>query len=84
DYLALSYRRIAGGNGTTGVDYSVAGLSYTVQYDNDLSDPWSSGSVAQVGNAIDLGEGIESVTVRLTTPLPADERQFMRLRVTGL
>jgi hypothetical protein len=84
DYLSLTYRRLAGGTGATGADYTVAGLTYTVQHDVDLADPWSSGSVAQVGGAIDLGEGIESVTVRLTTPLPANERQFMRLRVTGL
>jgi arylsulfatase A-like enzyme len=81
-YLSLTYRQITGGSGTTGVDYTALGRTYTVEYDTDLTDPWSSGSVVQVGDAIDNGDGTETVTVRLTTPLATDGKQFMRLRVT--
>lgn len=44
--------------------------------------PWSTGSVLPVGSPVDNGDGTETVTVRLTTPISADRRQFIRLRVT--
>ncbi len=82
DYLALSYRRRIGGSGAVGVDYTVNGLTYTVEYDTDLIGPWSSGSVAQVGSAIDNGDGTESVTVRMINGTTAGIQQFMRLKIT--
>ncbi len=83
DYLSISYRQLQGGTGTTGFDYTVAGLTYTVEYDSDLVDPWSSGSVFQVGSAIDNGDGTETVTVRLTTDISNETKQFIRLKVTA-
>ncbi len=84
DYLSLSYRRLAGGTGVTGIDYTAGGLTYTVEHNGDFADPWSTGSIMAVGVPTDLGSGIEAVTVRLTAPLPPEGRQFMRLQVTGL
>jgi hypothetical protein len=82
DYLAITYRRLAGGSGTTGMGYTAGGIVYTVEYDGDLADPWSTGSVVPVGSPVDNGDGTETVTVRLSTPVTVAERQFMRLRVT--
>ena len=81
DYMMLTYRRLAGGSGITGVNYTVNGLTYTVEYDGDLMPPWSSGSVVQVGDAVNNGDGTETVTVRLPAPVDAETKQFMRLRV---
>jgi len=83
DYLALTYRRLAGGSGTTGVDYTADGITYTVEYDGDLSDPWSTGSVTAIGAPIDNGDGTETVTVRLTTSVITAGKQFIRLRVVS-
>jgi hypothetical protein len=58
------------------------GITYTVEYDGDLADPWSTGSVLPVGSPVENGDGTETVTVRLTTPVTVAVRQFMRLRVT--
>jgi|GEM_PF-2647792 len=83
DYPIITYRRLTGGSGTTGVDYTADGLTYVVEYDTDLTDPWNSGSVVQVGSATDNGDGItETVTVRLTTRIDAETIQFLRLKVT--
>jgi hypothetical protein len=81
-YLALTYRRLAGGSGTAGVDYSVDGLTYTVEYDTALTDPWSSGSVVRVGSPVSFNSFAEEVTVRLPTALSPGGRQFVRLKVT--
>jgi hypothetical protein len=83
DYLSISYRRHIGGVGLTGDGYTAKGLTYRVEYDNDLTDPWSSGSVVVVGPPVDNGDGTESVTVRLTTPVSDGGQQFMRLSVTS-
>ena len=80
-YLAVSYRRMAGGSGTTGVDYTVDGMVYTVQYDADLSEPWSSGSVVLVGSPVDNGDGTETVTVRMGGPMSDAGKLFIRVRV---
>ncbi len=83
DYLTLTYRRLSGGSGTTGVDYTAGGLVYTVEYDTDLIDPWSSGSVVAVGDPIDNGDGTETVTLRLSTAVSDEMRQFIRLKVSA-
>ena len=82
EYLAITYRRLSGGSGTTGMDYTADGVVYTVEYDGDLSDPWSTGSILPIGSPVDNGDGTETVSVRLTTPVSTDGRQFIRLRVT--
>jgi hypothetical protein len=84
DYLSITYRRLTGGSGTTGVNYTVDGLVYALEYDTDLTDPWSSGSVLQVGNATDNGDGTETITVRLTTGVSAEPKQFIRLNITAV
>jgi hypothetical protein len=80
-YLGLTYRRIAGGTGSTGVDYAAEGLSYTVDYNSGLLGPWESGSVVPVDTAVPFGTRGETVTVRLPVPLSSGENQFARLRI---
>ncbi|MGK0456426.1 MAG: hypothetical protein ACJAUA_000727 [Zhongshania aliphaticivorans] len=83
DYLSITYRRLIGGSGTTGVDYTVDGLTYTVEYDTDLADPWSSGTVVQVGSASDNNDGTETVTLRLSDEVGAETKQFIRIKVSS-
>ncbi len=83
DYPSISYRRLKGGTGTTGVDYTVDGLVYTVEYDTDLVGPWNSGSVVQVGSAVDNGDGTETVTVRVTSAVATESKQFIRVKVVA-
>jgi fibronectin type 3 domain-containing protein len=66
-YLSITYRRLRGGTGTTGVNYIVDGMVYTVEYTGDLTTIWNSGNVVQVGTASDNGDGTETVTVRTTS-----------------
>ena len=66
EYLSLSYRRLEGGVGATGVNYTVGGIRYTVQYDADLVAPWSSGNTVQVGSAVSNG------CLLYTSPSPRD------------
>lgn len=81
-FLQLSYRRRAGGSGTTGVDYSVDGCVYTVEVSSDLGSWQSSASlVGQVGTPVDNGDGTETVTVRANEPITSGTR-FIRLKVT--
>ena len=69
EYLSLSYRRLEGGVGATGVNYTVGGIRYTVQYDADLVAPWSSGNTVQVGSAVSNGDG---TCLLYTSPSPRD------------
>lgn len=80
-YLAFTYQRIAGGTGTTGVDYSADDVIYTVQYTTDpLSGTWESGEVTEI--SVTPGEnGMETVHVRLNSSLQDQNRQFVRLAV---
>ena len=67
---------------TSAVDYVAAGITYTVQYDNDIADPWSEGDIVVVSVQNDTpGPGIQTVTVRLASP-SAGDRRFIRLRLT--
>jgi len=83
-YLVFSYRRIAGGIGTTAVNYTADDLVYEVQYTDDpLSGTWNSGDVTII--SIEPGDsGTETVTVRLNTSLEDQSRQFVRLSVEPL
>jgi hypothetical protein len=83
DYLSITYRRLTGCTGTTGVDYTGDGLTYTVEYDTDLTDPWSSGTVVQVGSASDNSDGTETVTMRLTNEVGSTTTQFIRIKVSS-
>lgn len=69
EHFAYTYRRRAGGSGTTGVDYRQHGLRYSVQ-SADLAQPWDWVSAPSVVEAIevgsvDIGGGMEIVTVCL-------------------
>jgi fibronectin type 3 domain-containing protein len=83
-YMTLTYRRLKGGSGTTGVNYTAGGITYTVEYDTDLINPWASGSVGAVRAPIDNGNGTETVTVRSPSPISAKAAEFMRLKLTSL
>ncbi len=82
-YVQLSYRRLRGGTGTAGVDYTAGGIRYTVQVSATLAPgSWASGPavVAMAGTPVDNGDGTETVTIRALEPLTAGSR-FMRLAV---
>jgi beta-glucanase (GH16 family) len=84
DYMSLSYRRLTGGSGTTGVSYAAGGYSYVVQVSPDMSaSSWVSGSshVQAVGSPVNNGDGTETVTVRAKAPITGNGR-FMRLVVS--
>jgi hypothetical protein len=83
-YPSIRYPRLAGGSGTTGIDYTVDDLMYTVEYGTDLSGSMNTGAVSQVGNAVDNGDGTETVTVRTHTPAETGTPAFLRLRVQRL
>ena len=81
-HLSLTYRRLQGGAGITGVNYTAGGLRYTVQYDADLVAPWASGDVVQMGSPIDNGDGTETVTVLVPTSIEEQDTLFMRVQIT--
>ncbi|MGC9449960.1 MAG: sulfatase-like hydrolase/transferase, partial [Oceanipulchritudo sp.] len=84
EYLALTYRRLAGGSGSTGAGYTAEGISYFVELDTDLSGPWSSGGFTVLSVQDDTPEaGIQTVTVRSNTALTAAAREFIRLRISS-
>lgn len=81
-YLTLTYRRLKGGSGRTGVNYTAGGITYTVEHDIDLVDTWAGGAVVAVGVPIDNGNGTETVTVRSPSPIGDATAGFMRLKLT--
>jgi hypothetical protein len=83
-YLAITYRRLAGGSGTTGAGYTAEGISYFVELDADLDGPWSNGGFTLLSVQEDTPEaGIQTVTIRSNTPLTAAAREFIRLRISA-
>ena len=82
DFLSLTYRRLEGGAGTTGVNYTIGGIRYTVEYDSDLVGPWSSGDIIQIGSAVSNGDGTETVTVRVPSVVADGNTLFMRVMIT--
>ena len=83
-YLTISYRRRVGGTGTTGVNYTVDGITYRVEVSTNLAgDSWQSGAgvVQAHGSVEDNGDGTETVTVRSLTPISSEGRAFLRLVV---
>jgi hypothetical protein len=82
NYLAITYRQLTGGTGTNGVDYTMDGMKYTVEYDADLAAPWSTGGITVVSVSAPVS-GVETVTVRLNTAMSAASTQFIRLAVTS-
>lgn len=90
-YPQIQYRRVRGGTGSTGVDYSAGGLTYSVQVNPGLSpEAWTSGPgvVIPVGEAVVSPDGrFETVTVRSATPMGNDTgkepKQFLRLAISS-
>jgi hypothetical protein len=82
NYLAITYRQLTGGTGTNGVDYTMDGMKYTVEYDADLIAPWSQSGITVVSVSAPVS-GVETVTVRLNTAMSAASTQFIRLAVVS-
>lgn len=83
-HVSLTYRRLAGGSGTTGVNYTAGGYQYAVEVSGTLqSGSWQSGSsrVEAVGSPVNNGDGTETVTVRAKSTI-SDGGKFLRLVVT--
>jgi hypothetical protein len=83
NHLTITYRRLAGGSGTTGVNYSAQGITYTVEHDADMVGTLATGSVTQVGSATSNGDGSETVTIRLNATIASQPKYFIRLKVVG-
>ena len=84
-YMVLTYRERTGGTGTVGVDYTAAGLTYTVQVTTDIAGTWQSGAaLVEIvpGTRVDNGDGTETVTVSLKQTLSSSTRKFVRLVLT--
>jgi hypothetical protein len=64
------------------VNYTVDGMQYTVEHDADLAAPWSTGGITVV-SATGPVDGVDTVTVRLNTPVSAAAKQFIRLVVSS-
>jgi hypothetical protein len=85
EFLSLTYRRLSGGSGNTGVDYTVDGLIYTVEYNDNLAGTWNSGDITVVEILTDTPEaGVDTVTVRMNAPISVSGMKtgFIRLRIT--
>ena len=84
-YLEIEYRRLTGGSGTAGVDYTAYGVTYTVETSTSMgSGSWMSGpgNVQVVGTPVDNGDGTETVKVRRLSPI-ASGCAFIRVSVVA-
>lgn len=72
-YLTLKYRQRIGQQA----------LDYNVGVSGDLQAwDWTESQIEQLGLPVATGDGLtEEVTVRVTTPINALERKFLRLKV---
>lgn len=79
-YLSFEYDRLAGGTGSAGIDYVAGELAYVVEYSDSPGTGWSSGAITvlSISEAVD---GMQTVRIRLNTPLNPGARQFIRLSV---
>jgi hypothetical protein len=82
-HLALRYRQQAGGGGRIGIDYTVNGLTYVVEYTDNPNGAWQSGAVTLL-NAGAPVDGMQDVMVQVDAPLQSGQRLFVRLRVDAL
>ena len=83
DYFSIEYPRLTGGTGTTGVNYTVAGIVYCVQVSSTPDSGWNDGPtyVEAVGQPVDHGDGTETVTVRTEAAMSGQDKVFLRVRI---
>jgi arylsulfatase A-like enzyme len=85
-YPGFTYRRRAGGSGETGNGYTVDGITYMVEFDNNLTlpPPWGDASFTVVSILDDTPKpGIQTVILRLNTSIETlTDPQFLRLKIT--
>ncbi|HEX2751333.1 MAG TPA: hypothetical protein VHM91_25210, partial [Verrucomicrobiales bacterium] len=80
---AISYRRIRGGT-ANGASYAAETYTYTIETSTDLNIWTPAGAnVVQDGTAVTNADpDTETVKFRLTTPVTAGARTYMRLRIS--
>jgi hypothetical protein len=80
-YLYFTYRRRVGGEGATGVNYTVDDITYTVETSSTLSGTWDSGpGLFEVVSVEPYGAGHQVVTLRMSI---GGGPAFMRLSVSS-
>ncbi|MEX0325885.1 MAG: immunoglobulin domain-containing protein [Puniceicoccaceae bacterium] len=83
-YLQIEYlqRNDGASTGTTGIDYTIDDIRYTVETSTSLTGSWDSGPthVEMVGTPVDNGDGTETVVVRRIAPISGPA--FIRLSIT--
>ncbi|MEX0325287.1 MAG: glycosyl hydrolase family 28-related protein, partial [Puniceicoccaceae bacterium] len=82
-YPALTFNRLVGGSGSTAT-YTAWGLDYSMEVSASLAPAsWSSldsDFVIEVA-PVDLGDGLESVTIRSSQSISSGNPAFLRLKV---
>ncbi|MGK0185263.1 MAG: hypothetical protein ACI9R3_001039 [Verrucomicrobiales bacterium] len=82
-FLSFHYARLPGGTGTTGVNYTASGITYSVESSMDLENWQATGDNLVVVSVTPAG-AVENVVVRHSTPSSADDSGlYFRLRVTA-
>jgi len=82
EYAAITWQQPMGGAGAVGINYTVGGFMYTIQYDTNLTAPWRSGDLTVLSVLDNTPDpGIQTVSVRLNVPIAMDGSQFIRLQV---
>ncbi|NDV61893.1 hypothetical protein G0Q06_05470 [Puniceicoccales bacterium CK1056] len=82
EYLTFQYRRLAGGIESGASGYSVDDLVYVVETSQTLgASSWS--PVAGTVESRNTVNGVETVTIRLNSPMTPGARKFIRLNVTS-
>jgi hypothetical protein len=85
--LQLTFRQVQGGSGHRAFNYTVDGLSYTVECAAALDGTWQSGGseLFEVTSVTANADGTDTVVVAASATLTANEsRGFLRLKLTLL
>ncbi|MCB1096112.1 MAG: hypothetical protein KDN22_11100 [Verrucomicrobiae bacterium] len=81
-FLSFQYTRLPGGTGTTGINYTAEGITYTVESSTGLQD-WQPTGVDLVEVSVTEAGTVERVIVRHSTPASSTgDGLFFRLKVT--
>ena len=82
-FVTFQYARLPGGTGTTGVDYTADGITYTVESTTDLENWQATGNDLAVVSTTP-GPTVETVVVRhASTAATAGATLYFRLKVTA-